>query len=218
MRRFSPPVLGALGLAVGLFLALAMGQATGALDGVDQALLNGLEPLRNTTSIRWVRRLTRLGDGWVLTAVVLGAASLLWRRHLPEGRYLLITGAGSAAVGPLLKLLFARTRPDEALRLVSAGGYSFPSGHSFGSAVVYGALAIALGSCCRRVRGRVVAASAALVVAVGCSRVLLRVHYPSDVLAGWSAGTAWCLTLGRLLLDSWGRMERTEAGQQKEYR
>ena len=147
---------------------------------------------------------TRLGDGWVLTALTLAAAALLWRCWLRAGVYLLCAGSGAAVLSPLFKGLFQRARPDALMHLDQAGGYAFPSGHSLASATVYGAIAVVAVVCLPRARVPVVALCVLLVLAIGVSRVYLHVHYLSDVLAGWSLGAAWSVALGPLLL---GRTE-----------
>jgi membrane-associated phospholipid phosphatase len=91
--------------------------------------------------------------------------------------------------------VFARTRPDIVDHIVTVGGASFPSGHSANSAIVYLTLASLLTQVVRGhdTRRFVLVAAALLVTAIGSSRVYLGVHWPSDVLAGWSFGTLWAL-------------------------
>jgi undecaprenyl-diphosphatase len=88
-----------------------------------------------------------------------------------------------------------RARPDLVPHLVDAGGYSFPSGHATSSAVVYLTLASLAGQVTpnRAARRYLLVVAVLLVGAIGCSRVYLGVHWPSDVLAGWSFGTLWAL-------------------------
>jgi undecaprenyl-diphosphatase len=103
-----------------------------------------------------------------------------------------------------LKLGFDRPRPD----LVPHGQVvytsSFPSGHSMMSAVGFLTLgAILAGTLASRaMRAYVICLAALMTAAVGVSRVYLGVHWPTDVLAGWAAGTAWavaCWTVARIL-------------------
>jgi undecaprenyl-diphosphatase len=93
----------------------------------------------------------------------------------------------------LLKLLFARDRPSVVPHLVIADSGSFPSGHSMLSAVIYPTLGALLARFARRRGNQVlpIVAAIAVTVLVGISRLVLGVHYPTDVLAGWSAGAAW---------------------------
>ena len=150
----------------------------------------------------WVFVLTALGSTFVLIGVALAAAlGLALRGRWRAAIALIVAYAITDATVAIVKLIVSRPRPDASL--TEAGGFSFPSGHSAMSMVVYGCLAFALA---RAVRGfpRVAfaLAGAALVVAIGLSRIYLGVHYPSDVVAGWTTGAAilivtWMLA-GRL--------------------
>ncbi len=84
----------------------------------------------------------------------------------------------------------ARPRPPDPL--VDAYGYSFPSGHTFTSTVSYGLLVIIAwrGELPRRSKRLVATAAVVLVALIGCSRIALGVHYPTDVVAGWLGGSA----------------------------
>lgn len=103
-----------------------------------------------------------------------------------------VSAAALIAVGiqKALKVSFHRARPDLELHLISQGGYSFPSGHSFTVLIFYG-MVIFL---CRRniqnkrVSNLITILLSCLIFAIGTSRVYLGVHYPTDVLGGWSLG------------------------------
>jgi len=156
----------------------------------------------------WLRtlavRLSDMGDIVALTLLTLTVtAVLLWRRrHGVATVWLLSITANSLAVR-VLKNLFERARPDPVPGLVTSG-YSFPSGHAAGALMVYGLLAWLL---CQRAspRGRwlIGVAAALLIAAIAASRVLLGVHYLSDVLGGllW-AGMVLAVTVGIL---QWAR-------------
>ncbi|WP_341915384.1 phosphatase PAP2 family protein [Polaromonas sp. YR568] len=141
--------------------------------------------------------ITRLGDTATLTAwgVVVATVLLLrGRRWLALGWVLAISG--NALLNTTLKALFERTRPVHDSALVHADGWSFPSGHSSGSVVVYGMLAYVLihslpPAMARRASLPLVLLAATLAFSVGCSRVFLQVHFATDVLAGFASGSAW---------------------------
>ncbi|GAA2791804.1 phosphatase PAP2 family protein [Kitasatospora sp. CM 4170] len=95
---------------------------------------------------------------------------------------------------------FGRPRPSGVYRAVSASGFSFPSGHTFTSAVCAGLIALAVARARPGLVRWVVACAAVFAAAIGVSRVYLGVHWPLDVLGGWLLGTAW-LAVGALLLD-----------------
>ena len=115
--------------------------------------------------------------------------------------------AATSAASPLchLKTLLARSRPDEVLRSVYVSTPSFPSGHTMMSTVTYPDLGAFLA---RELRSRTLKMYVMLLalfvsVLVGLTRIYLGVHWPSDVLAGWSIGAAWALLC-------WSAAERAE--------
>jgi undecaprenyl-diphosphatase len=138
----------------------------------------------------WVFVITTLGSSYVLIAVALAAAlGLAVRGRWRSALVLIVAYAITDLTVAVVKLIAERPRPEA--NLTEAGGFSFPSGHSAMSMAVYGCLAFALARACRgfpRVACALV--GAAIVVAIGLSRIYLGVHYPSDVLAGWITGAA----------------------------
>jgi membrane-associated phospholipid phosphatase len=138
----------------------------------------------------------------VVTSIAVVLLLLLGRKR--DAALVLVAVTSSVLFVLLLKLLVGRPRPPvEDARLIQ-GGFSFPSGHSAVSAVLYGTLAYLLMRSVRRLRWRVLigTATALLVLAIGLSRVYLGVHYPSDVLAGWAVGALWVLWVV-ILEDLW---------------
>lgn len=131
----------------------------------------------------------------VVTLSLLVTGFLAMRRQW--GRVVLITAtvAGGYALSNGLKLAFDRPRPDIVPHLALVHSASFPSGHSMLSSLVYLTMGALLAQSTDRRREKIYFVGAAffLTFAIGLSRVFLGVHYPTDVLAGWSAGTAWAL-------------------------
>jgi undecaprenyl-diphosphatase len=139
---------------------------------------------------------TALGGGPVLTLVTLLAAGyLLARRKRGLALFLGIAVAAGALLNTLLKHGFVRERPDVVPHLVEVSSASFPSGHAMNSAMVYLTLAALLVSAERKWRVRLFLMSAAILLTllVGFSRAYLGVHWPTDILAGWSVGAAWAV-------------------------
>ena len=120
---------------------------------------------------------------------------LLLVRKRRTALLLLLSCTGGILLSTALKYGFDRPRPD----LVSHGSVvytaSFPSGHSMMAAAVYLTLGALLASVEPDYRAKIFLLTVALVlsVLVGVSRVYLGVHWPTDVLAGWSAGAAWAI-------------------------
>lgn len=143
-----------------------------------------------------VRDITALGGGTLLTLLTLLAAGYLVaaRRHA-TALFLVLAVSGGATASTLLKLAFARARPDLVAHLVDVHSASFPSGHAMNSAVTYLTLGVLLARAERspRVRTYLVGAALVLTLVVGSTRVALGVHWPTDVLAGWVVGGAWAI-------------------------
>jgi membrane-associated phospholipid phosphatase len=143
----------------------------------------------------WVTELG--GAAVVLFATAVGAGLLLVQRDWRSAALLLgITLSGRLLVA-LQKDVTARIRPDAMGHLVPVDSLAFPSGHAANATMVWLALALLL---LRRRLHRAVAIWAAVWVAlaVGLSRVMLGVHWPSDVIGGWAFGLFWTLLLLRL--------------------
>ncbi len=158
---------------------------------------------------RWLqemgRDITALGGFTVLTLVTLFVTLfLLLKRKYGAAGFLMSAIVGGMILSSTLKHFVDRKRPD----LVEHRSYvyttSFPSGHSMLSAVVY----LTLGSLLarytedRRLRLYFIFVALFLTAIVGVSRVYMAVHWPTDVLAGWTAGCAWamlCWLLARVL-------------------
>jgi len=153
------------------------------------SLIAGHAPL-----VAAVNAVTWLGSDSVLWTIIGVAAIVLvlrrrWRRL---AAYLLITGAGALVLDPVLKSLVGRLRPVVAHPIAHGAGNSFPSGHSLGSIVCYGAVLLVFLPAARgRWRSAFSIVTVVLVALIGISRILLGVHYLSDVVGGWAVGIAW---------------------------
>lgn len=195
----------ALGGGVVLAAAALFAEAMEAMDadeelGVFDTRLAEVLAQRLTPGVlRVVGTATHLGDPIVLTALVVTVGvALLWRRHRWLALGWVVACAGNGVLNQLLKKVFARVRPVHEHGFAVADGFSFPSGHTSGSLVVYGMLAY-LGVRLLPPRWHLpgVLLAAALAFSMGASRVLLQVHWASDVAAGFASGLAWlavCIT------------------------
>lgn len=103
--------------------------------------------------------------------------------------------AGSNILFVSLKLYFQRARPD-LHRLIEVSNYSFPSGHATNAFTFYALLSFLLWRHIRSQWGRItlIIISVVMILAIGISRIYLGVHYPSDILAGYSVSALWLTT------------------------
>jgi undecaprenyl-diphosphatase len=125
--------------------------------------------------------------------IVCGFLALGGKSHMALLVCVSVTGGLTAS--SLLKEVFQRPRPDLVPYAVYASGTSFPSGHSMMSAVAFltlGAL-LARSQKRKRLKAYFLVLATLLTVMVGLSRIYLGVHWPTDVLAGWTAGAVWAL-------------------------
>lgn len=179
-------------IAVAFLAMLTLAAATDAAAAFDRAVLEIVrtpalrEPLAALTAV------TALGS----TEVVGVAAGMMLLVGLLTRRIRLgLLGAAAMFAAMLvnagLKQVVARVRPELLDAGIAASGFSFPSGHAMLSAVAYGILAVVLwrSRLARGYRGTAVAVLMALILLIGLSRVYLGAHYPTDVLAGWAAGS-----------------------------
>jgi len=140
-----------------------------------------------------VKAVTWLGsDGVLWTVIGVAAIVLALRKRWRLAIYLLVTGAGALVLDPILKSLVGRLRPVVAHPIAHGTGDSFPSGHSLGSIVCYGAVLLVFLPAARgRWRTGFIAGTAVLVALIGISRILLGVHFLSDVIGAWAIGITW---------------------------
>jgi undecaprenyl-diphosphatase len=191
------------------FIEIADAFLEGEAERFDLAVLKSMrtaEDPSNPKGPEWLflfmRDITALGSGTIIALVMLAVIGyMLLVRQFHNAVLLAVISGGGAALVYLLKLFFARERPVEVPPLIEVTKYSFPSGHAMMGALVYLSLAAILGGIQSDIKVRIYILIVALVTVflIGFSRVYLGVHYPSDVLAGWSVGLAWA-SFSRLAL------------------
>lgn len=199
-------VLVAVPFATLTFLVLAKGPITrfdGRLaDRLNNAVHDSPTVLRFFEIVSWFGR-----PVWLGVAVSIGAI-FVWRRGRRRlAVYLVVTVVVGGLVDTAVKVLVDRPRPVVDHPVITAFGKSFPSGHAMSSTVTYGALLLAFLPALRG-RRRIVAVAAAVLVVllIGCSRLILGVHFLSDVVGGYILGVAW-LALATAAFEIW-REER----------
>jgi len=192
----------AAGLVVLLLLPVAIAVRVGwqPIAGPDRSADDRAHALVRSSAglLSATRALTHLGDPIVVTLLAVVAALGCWvlgRRR--DAVYLLAVRLVVVVLGFVLKEAVGRARPALPEPVAHAGGYSFPSGHALGAAALYTSLAVvAAGALRARWRPLLVAVAVVVPAVVAATRVLLGLHFPSDVAAGLVLGWAVAL-LGR---------------------
>ncbi len=203
---------------VGVFVLLASAAPGGDYVELEEKIMRSLRQGDDPTRIIgpwWIQEAARdvsaLGSAVALilmTLLVVGY--LLMRRAYLWSLLVAVATLGGYGLSGLMKALFGRTRPEVVPHLSHVTSGSFPSGHSMLASVVYLTLGALLAQVATRRREKIYFIHAAFLLSgiVGVSRVLLGVHYPTDVLAGWAAGTVWALVCW---CGAWWLMQRGEA-------
>ena len=189
--------------AVWFFLAVASEVGEGETRHIDERIVRAFRSANDPAKPigpPWVagtmRDLTALGSNVVLLIFTGAVAVFLAVRRQSHALALVVVSTGGGFfLAQALKLVFARPRPDLVPHLAEVYSSSFPSGHSMFSAVVYLTLGALLSQLVeeRALKAYFLGVACFLTFVVGLSRVYLGVHYPTDVLAGWSAGLAWAV-------------------------
>ena len=141
-----------------------------------------------------MKEITTLGGGTILTIIALIVFFYLRiQKKYPELYFMLAAVIGGTIISFGLKEIFGRERPDEVFRLVDVSSLSFPSGHSMMSAVVYLTLAVLVSRIQKQRKLKIYIITVAIFLSfiIGVSRVYLGVHYPTDVIGGWTIGIVW---------------------------
>ncbi len=159
----------------------------------DEPILRFAESLRGDVLDRTFVFVSDIGYAYgVVPFDILLIATLAWRARLREGLFAGIAIIGSALLNVAAKQIFARDRPSLWASISPETTFSFPSGHAMGSATL--AWVLLLLAWHTRWRWPVAILVASFTVSVAFSRIYLGVHYPSDILAGWAAASAWAVS------------------------
>lgn len=167
----------------------------------DVSILSAIHHHATPLHDRVVIFITNCGSAEVIAPLTVLLAGLLFWKGLKRQAVILTFGVGgAAAANVVLKMIFQRDRPSLWSPLVAERSFSFPSGHAMASS----AFALCILLLLWRTKWRWLAAIAGtlFVLLVGLSRMYLGVHYPTDVVAGWTASVAWVLLVSSLVSDA----------------
>jgi undecaprenyl-diphosphatase len=218
LATYEPAVLIAFLIASAgafVFIRLMSEIREGETRSFDEAMLLALrhpQDLNQPIGPQWLTKvmndITSLGGVTVLSMITtLSVIYLLIIRKRFTAFFVLMSVVGGWLLSHGIKIGVARPRPELVPHLVEVHDLSFPSGHAMVSAVTYLTIGLLLAQMqsVRAARYYFVATAIFLTCVIGLSRIYLGVHYPTDVLGGWSAGAAWacqCWLLGRRLIPS----------------
>jgi len=196
-----------LSLLLGMIAAIAMLVFLGwltdeVLEGdarrFDEVTRNAVHAFASPTLTTVMHGLSFIGSSLCLTiltaAVIVIFALRKWGR---EARLFALTMIGASLLNITLKLAFKRARPVPFFDLTAPASYSFPSGHSLASCCFFAGLAAILSGRVKSKRARIMIWIAATVMflLIGLSRIYLGVHYPTDVIAGFTAALIWIVVV-----------------------
>lgn len=160
---------------------------------IDISAINYVQAVENNNLSRIFKGITYIGDPHTVVIITVIITVILYLKKMKrESAFFCLNILGVAALNELLKGVFRRDRPS--MRIIEASGYSFPSGHSMtflAFAIIFSYLILIYSE--NKFRAYFISLCLiVLAISIGFSRVYLRVHYLSDVLAGWSVAMFWC--------------------------
>lgn len=185
-------------LAIVSFVKLSLLVVTDRVDAFDQMIISRIQGLYSEDMTRFMKAVTNLAmPSYVIIPVLLIVLYFLFIK--PHRWYAIKFPAialGSYLMNVLLKVIFDRPRPQLDQRMVEAlQNLSFPSGHAMFAISFYGMVILMIWKLSRTDLTKAITLLffGSLIFLIGFSRIYLKVHYPSDVLAGFAAGFIWLL-------------------------
>jgi undecaprenyl-diphosphatase len=199
--------LGAAVLALFLFAWLGNEMLQGDTQHFDQIIREWVHRYASPGMTSAMNAISLLGYNILIVELAIALAIFAWLRWRRALLWLAVAMTGSLVLDLTLKYIYHRTRPTAYFGM-APHSYSFPSGHALCSFCFYGVVAGLLSARIKSLALQMViwCLAAALVIAIGVSRIYLGVHYPSDVVAGYLAATVWVGTV--IVLDHVRRVRK----------
>ncbi len=186
-----------------IFYVIAKLVSSSDILSFDNTIIDFIQSYISEDLTIWVERVTFLGSvSFITTVILIITILLLWRKKYALAIFIITANGLGALLNKLLKWFFKRERPD-ILPVIIEKGYSFPSGHSMGSLIFFGSCAYLCIHIVKSTGSKIIAYIIAclFIVLIGVSRIYLGVHYPTDVVGGYSIGIAYsaiCILAFRL--------------------
>lgn len=204
MRRLLFAFILCLGLG-STFIYIATAMSNGSIAPFDTAVISFVQGLETPWLTTVLTSFTWMGSGYAVAPMALILAAILYfGLHVrPQAWLLLIVIAGTPLFNTLLKLYFKRERPD-IHRILDAHGFSFPSGHAMISFSLYAIIAFIAWGFIKKTAGRVMLLlfTVSMILTISISRIYLGVHYPSDIVGGFTVSALW-LTIAITIYSYW---------------
>lgn len=164
-------------------------------NALDTQILLAVKHLHSSTLDQVMLGITFLGEPTVLVISCIGVGLFLLLRGMrSEAMTIAIASLGAGGLNYVLKHIFSRSRPELWDRIIDVRFYSFPSGHAMISMVIYGLMGYLLATSFPKWRVWIGIAILLLITAIGLSRLYLGVHWPTDIIAGYTAGLVWLMS------------------------
>jgi undecaprenyl-diphosphatase len=161
---------------------------------IDEEIITYVRTLEHPIVTKGMKALSFVGNTWPVIIISILLLSLIYKLYRKRDEVILfiIVSLGSTGINQLFKYSFKRERPLFE-PLVTESGYSYPSGHSMAALTLYGIVTFLFWRHIKSALGRtlLVIFSTVMILAIGTSRVYLRVHFPSDVLGAYLLSGFW---------------------------
>lgn len=182
------PLIGG-GAAALVFAAIAVEVREQHIAPYDRSIELAIRGFDSPFADALMRILTTIGSATVVLPVAIAVIAWAYARRDRRAAHILVaTTAGTELLNVVLKHAFERARPNLFTEIATLHTYSFPSGHSMGSAAIYGVTAVVAVRLHRPLLVPLLVLTPLVVLGVGLSRIFLGVHWPTDVAAGFAAG------------------------------
>ncbi len=199
------PLLVAAAVLAVCFEAIAVNLHSALFTAFDSAAGTWLRSLQNELWTAVMKGISLFGSTFILAALcIIGCLLLLSRKKNTSALTLFLSLLGAWLINSLLKSIFKQARP-AVEHLVSADGYSFPSGNAMIAIAFYGFICFLLLKNLHKSpikKALIIAPFTFIILSTGISRVYLGVHEPTDILGGYASGGSWlilCILLNRIM-------------------
>jgi membrane-associated phospholipid phosphatase len=191
------PIAGCLGCVVGLALLIQLAFRTEVFGRLDATVLSRLSAHDGALVAPAAAFFSFLADPLPQVALLVLVCLIALRRGLPRlAVAALVLVAGANLTTQVLKVVLEHRRYQPILGYSQIGPTGFPSGHATAALAMSCAFALVVP---RAWRPATISLGVFATLAVGCSRVVLHYHYPSDVLGGWLVAAGWCFAVVAVL-------------------